>query len=225
MSRNWQQLIDRRSYAFVAVRGRDSVTGVQGTVDVENGLDGLRSYQNDREVVGLVIFANSEFPGSSADWSLQEARDSLNAVGYDITAIVRDRVGVPSDSASGYSFGEQSVEVYAVDVRPLGTLSELATARAEIVEIQSRHRLEAEAQARTVEHNREFTEGLGRALARMRKHEGWLEADRKDTMERRALTAEKRLSELEDSWTWRIGAAVLWLPRWILSLFTGGRHE
>lgn len=96
---------------------------------------------------------------------------------------------------------------------------DIAVLRRRLSEIEQSTKSAADRLDRLDGENLKTTRELGQALARMRKHEGWLEAERSNTMERRAIAAEGRLSEIETSWTWRIGSVVLWLPQKLASVF------
>jgi hypothetical protein len=204
------------AYDFVAFRDVPPNPEVSFDFDLGQGLGPLRAHRVD-DSLGLVLVGNAAFPDSDAAWDLDATREALESAGFEIIAIQRWRAPVAARTVTGRGSGERSVRVYGLEVRPMR--AEVARLRHQLVKLAARHEIHVGEMRAVAARSDGVVEELGRALARMRKHEGWLEAGRRDSMENRALRAEARLAQVEASWTWRIGSAVLWLPRRLSTLF------
>lgn len=218
VSVDWTKHIAANDYSFVATYGAGAMELVEDAIRIDGDPTPIESFTEDPDTVGFVLVENRFHPGNEDSCSLDDATDLLNASGYTVSTILRDREPVASLSISRRGLGEASTKTYGLEVRPMVT-GDIAVLRRRLSEIEQSTKSAADRLDRLDGENLKTTRELGQALARMRKHEGWLEAERSNTMERRAIAAEGRLSEIETSWTWRIGSVVLWLPQKLASVF------
>jgi hypothetical protein len=218
VSVDWAKHIASNDYSFVAASGAGAADLADNAIRIDDDRSPIESFVGDSDTIGLVLVENRLHADGGEGWSLEEATDFLNASGYSISAVIRDRQPVESLSISARSLGEVSTKTYGLEVRPM-VIGDQVVLSQRLKEVEEAAEIEALRRGRLEDAERSATNELGEALARMRRYEGWLEVDRRDTMERRALVAERRLVDIEGSWTWRIGSAILWLPRKIAQLF------